>query len=33
MRQGLDERSRDYRYYMEKGWLESDYYYPTQMGL
>jgi multimeric flavodoxin WrbA len=31
MRQGLDERSRDYRYFMEKGWLESDYYYPTQM--
>jgi multimeric flavodoxin WrbA len=23
--------SIDYQYYMEKGWLESDYYYPTQL--
>jgi multimeric flavodoxin WrbA len=29
----LDDRSRDYRYFAEKGWLESDYYYPTHMGL
>jgi multimeric flavodoxin WrbA len=28
----LDDRSRDYRYYAEKGWLESDYYYPTRPG-
>jgi NAD(P)H-dependent FMN reductase len=30
--QMLDDRSRDYRYYVEKGWLDSDYYYPTRMG-
>ena len=28
----LDDRSRDYRYYADKGWLESDYYYPARMG-
>ncbi len=28
----LDDRSRDYRYYAEKGWFESDYYYPTRIG-
>jgi multimeric flavodoxin WrbA len=33
IKQMLDERSCDYRYYAEKGWLESDYYYPTRMGL
>ena len=33
MRQLLDDRSRDYRYYAEKGWLESDYYYPTRLGM
>jgi multimeric flavodoxin WrbA len=27
----LDDRSRDYRYYAEKGWLESDYFYPTRL--
>ena len=27
----LDDRSRDYRYYAEKGWLESDYFYPTHL--
>jgi hypothetical protein len=32
MRLELDERSRDYRYYAEKGWFESDYYYPTRLG-
>jgi multimeric flavodoxin WrbA len=30
--ENLDDRSRDYRYYAEKGWLKSDYYYPTHMG-
>ena len=30
--QMLDDSSRDYRYYAEKGWLESDYYYPTRLG-
>ncbi len=33
MRQMLDERSRDYKYYAEKGWFESDYYYPTRLGI
>ena len=28
----LDDRSRDYRYYTEKGWLQSDYFYPVQLG-
>ncbi len=23
---------RDYKYYTEKGWLESDYFYPTRLG-
>ena len=29
----LDDRSRDYTYYAEKGWFESDYFYPTRLGL
>jgi multimeric flavodoxin WrbA len=28
----LDDTSRDYRYYRDKGWLESDYWYPTRLG-
>ncbi len=28
----LDDRSRDYRYYADRGWFESDYYYPTRLG-
>ncbi len=32
MKQFLDDKSRDYRYYAEKGWLESDYFYPTHLG-
>ena len=28
----LDDRSLDYRYYVDKGWMESDYYYPTRLG-
>jgi multimeric flavodoxin WrbA len=31
--QMLDDSSRDYRYYAEKGWFESDYYYPTRLGV
>jgi multimeric flavodoxin WrbA len=31
IRQASDDSSRDYRYYAEKGWLESDYYYPTRL--
>jgi multimeric flavodoxin WrbA len=30
---GLDDRFRDYTYYTGKGWLESDYFYPTRLGL
>jgi len=33
MRLELDEAYCDYRYYMEQGWFESDYYYPTRLGL
>lgn len=29
----LDDTFRDYTYYAEKGWFESDYYYPTRMGV
>jgi multimeric flavodoxin WrbA len=28
----LDDSSRDYTYYRDKGWFESDYYYPTRLG-
>lgn len=28
----LDEQSRDYCYYNEKGWFESHYYYDTSLG-
>ncbi|HNS52132.1 MAG TPA: flavodoxin family protein [Anaerolineae bacterium] len=28
----LDDSSRDYQYFAEKGWLESDYSYPTHLG-
>ena len=27
-----DEKFRDYRYFKEKGWFESDYYYDTPLG-
>jgi multimeric flavodoxin WrbA len=29
----LDESSRDYTYYKERGWFESDYYYPVHLGV
>ena len=29
----LTEHDRDYRYYREKSWFESDYYYPVRLGL
>jgi hypothetical protein len=32
MRLELDESYRDYTYYTEQGWFESDYYYPTGLG-
>ena len=28
----LDDSSRDFRYYRDKGWFESDYFYPTRLG-
>ena len=28
----LDENFRDYSYFTEKGWFESDYYYPVRLG-
>jgi multimeric flavodoxin WrbA len=27
----LDDSSRDYAYYRDQGWFESDYYYPTRL--
>lgn len=33
MKLELDESYRDFTYYTEKGWFESEYYYPTQLGL
>ncbi|MBN1421515.1 MAG: flavodoxin family protein [Planctomycetes bacterium] len=33
MRLELDETNRDYTYYQEKGWFESDYFYPTRLGV
>jgi multimeric flavodoxin WrbA len=33
MRVMLDETSRDFTYYRDKGWFEADYYYPTRLGL
>jgi multimeric flavodoxin WrbA len=32
IRQQADPESLDYHYYADKGWLESDYYYPTRLG-
>jgi multimeric flavodoxin WrbA len=31
MRLELDESWVDYRYYRDKGWFQSDYYYPTHL--
>jgi len=28
----LDDRNCDYAYYRDKGWFQSDYYYPTRLG-
>lgn len=28
----LDDSNRDYTYYRDKGWFESEYYYPTRLG-
>jgi multimeric flavodoxin WrbA len=29
----VDDSFRDRRYYKERGWFESDYYYPVRLGL
>jgi hypothetical protein len=31
IKQMLNENFRDYTYYRENGWFESDYYYSTQL--
>lgn len=33
MKQKADPDSRDYHYYAEKGWFESDYYYPIRLSM
>lgn len=33
IKQLSDRDSIDYHYYQDRGWLESDYYYPTNLGL
>ena len=33
IRQASDDSTRDYRYYADMGWFESDYYYPTRLGM
>lgn len=33
IRMMLKEEYRDFRYYQEHGWFESDYYYETSLGL
>jgi len=32
MRLELDETSYDFRHYRDKGWFESDYFYPARLG-
>jgi hypothetical protein len=32
MRLELNDSSYDYRYFRDKGWFESDYFYPTRLG-
>lgn len=29
----LDDSYRDYAYYRDNGWFESDYYHPTRLGV
>jgi multimeric flavodoxin WrbA len=33
MRLETNDSYRDYRYYQERGWFESDYYYPAELGV
>ncbi len=32
MKAMLNDKSRDFRYYTEMGWFQSDYFYPTSLG-
>ncbi len=32
IKQMLGDDNRDYTYYRDKGWLDSDFYYPTRLG-
>jgi len=32
MKLTLGEDNRDYTYYRDHGWFDSDYYYPTRVG-
>jgi len=31
MKAMLDDSFRDYTYYRDRGWFESDYYYPVEL--
>jgi hypothetical protein len=31
VRHGLTEADCDYQYYTDKGWFESDYFYPVRL--
>jgi len=33
IRVNLNDSSRDYSYFREKGWFDSDYYYPVRLGM
>jgi hypothetical protein len=33
MRLELDDANYDYRYFKDEGWFESDYFYPTRLGV
>jgi multimeric flavodoxin WrbA len=33
MKLELDDSYRDYMYYQDQGWFDSDFYYPTRLGL
>jgi multimeric flavodoxin WrbA len=33
MRLELNDTSLDYRHYMERGWFESDFFYPVHLGI
>jgi multimeric flavodoxin WrbA len=33
MKVALDDSKRDYQYYSEHGWFDSDYFYPVRLGV